>query len=270
MSESGVQEFPVSSHRRAPGAHGISNEVAWAEMLSKIGSKLCRLESVLECRSKKTLPLATSGKLVLGEIEKERGRTARELHAGAGQPLSGILLNLEILSEATSDLPPRAREALARLRTLTDQALQQIRAVSHRLHPPAWQELSAAAAIQNLVETSGIATHYSIELGTGNLRIEPSHAAKVVLYRCVQECLSNIVRHSGATAIQINLEDNGQFFRMTVSDNGHGFSADKSNGGIGLRAIEEQVGFLDGTSLVRTGPSGTEILISIPVVDEGW
>ena len=97
-----------------------------------------------------------SGSTLFTELEKERSRIARELHAGAGQPLAGIKLHLEILEQSASGLtngtsktsdPPDSGQAdsirttIGRLQTLAEQALGQVRAVSHRLHPPDWQEI---------------------------------------------------------------------------------------------------------------------------------
>src|ERR1700710_343471 len=112
---------------------------AWAEMLAGFVEKNAKLSNVVA----KLCPVR-SGPALLTELERERSRIARELHAGAGQPLAGIKLHLELLDECTSAIPESAdtaaaRATIGRLQTLADQALSQVRAVSHRLHPPEWQ-----------------------------------------------------------------------------------------------------------------------------------
>jgi len=236
-------------------------------MLSKVGSKLCRLEEYVEAQSKRRRPIFGRAS-VLQEIEKERARIARDLHAGAGQPLSGIKLNLEILHECENSIPPRALEALGRLDNLAEQALQQVRAVSHRLHPPAWQELSVAESLQTLITNSGLNQHYRIEFEGCELQQEPAHAVKIAIYRCAQECLSNIVRHAAATAIRIVLSEDDTNVYLQVTDNGRGFQTDREGSGIGLEALREHASALGGTCRFDSGPGGTTVIVSIPLNEE--
>ncbi len=242
-------------------------DLAWAEMLSKMGTKMCRLDDLVELQSKRRRP-APGRAMVLHEIEKERARIARDLHAGAGQPLSGIKLNLEILHECAGDIPVRALEALERLNTLADQALQQVRAVSHRLHPPAWQELSVEEAIQSLISNGGLDQQYDIQLQAAELHQEPPHAVKIALYRCTQECLSNIVRHAGATAIRIVLSTDDTNVYLQVTDNGRGFQVKGDGSGIGMEALREHAAALGGTCRFESGKTGTTVLVSIPLNEE--
>jgi two-component system NarL family sensor kinase len=134
----------------------------------------------------------------MAELERERSRIARELHAGAGQPLAGIKVNLELLDGCSASMPEWARFALSRVRILTDAALEQVRAVSHWLHPPEWQDLTTAQALRKLLEASGIAYRFETAIDLAPMPKEPGPAVKVALYRCAQECIANIFRHSEA------------------------------------------------------------------------
>src|SRR6185312_2142659 len=111
--------------------------------------------------------------------------------------------NLEMLDACSDGLPATGRETLARLQALAEQALEQVRAVSHRLHPPDWQSLSIEEAIRRLVAGTGMAERIRVQLDIADLPIQPSHAVKVAIYRCAQECISNTLRHSGATELAI-------------------------------------------------------------------
>ncbi len=251
-------------YSRPNSANSYPDFGAWAEMLAKISEKKARLSHLVAERWPRS-----SGINLLTELERERSRIARELHAGAGQPLAGIKLHLEILSESTAASGDAARldetkATIGRLQTLADQALSQVRAVSHRLHPPEWQEMSMAHAIESLVESSGLAGGLRLTLDLCPPPEEPSHAAKVQLYRCAQECISNIVRHSGATEASISLHSEGDQLILTVADNGHGFETASRNTGIGLRAIGENARSLGGHSSVASGPRGTRIVVSVP------
>ena len=247
---------------------------AWADMLSRVAGSICRLHVALA-----SLPgRATAGHSLLAELERERSRIARELHAGAGQPLAGIKLNLEMLGDACASMPGPAREALSRLTVLTDAALDQVRAVSHRLHPPEWQNLTTERALRGLVEGSGLAQRFETLIDIGRLPKEPGHAAKVALYRCAQECIANIFRHSQASRVEFQLRAEGDMARLRVSDNGKGIAAGSGDSGIGLRAMRDHVALLGGAVVVDSashngafsdsGQQGTTITVSVPLVND--
>ena len=203
------------------------------------------------------------------ELERERSRIARELHAGAGQPLAGIKLHLEILDQCASAIPPSdnadsARVTIGRLHTLAEQALSQVRAVSHRLHPPEWQEMTMEQAMDALMDSSGLGRSLRLTRDFRSLPEEPSHGVKIQMYRCAQECISNIIRHSGATEATVSLLAEDGRLVLTVTDNGRGFNAGVRNSGIGLRAIAENAGSMGGSSRITSGPGGTTIVVSLP------
>ncbi len=206
-----------------PKGNKDSSEMnAWADMLSMIGHKNSQLYGIVERDAPRKTGRST-GSVILKELERERSRIARELHAGAGQPLAGIKMNLEMLDDCFAALPPQGREALARLQTLAQQALEQVRAVSHSLQPPAWQNLTTGEALHNLIEVSGLVARLDVRLNLEPLSEEPPHATKIAIYRCAQECISNIVRHSGATSLTISLGARGSMLELRIEDNGSGF-----------------------------------------------
>lgn len=255
-------KLPNRTNDALPGVDG------WTEMLARIGEKHARLSRVAGA-----IAYRRPARLVLEEIERERGRIARELHAGAGQPLAGIKISLEpvddLFRSMSQSIPDEAREAVARIHHLTDSALSQVRAVSHRLHPPQWQELLVTEALRMLVNESGVTRKCATTLNLGPLPIEPSHAVKIVLYRCAQECISNVLRHSGANRFGLSLLRTPGGVCMTVSDNGCGIPADAAKrGGIGLASIREHALSVDGTFGISNGPRGTTIQISLPLTDD--
>jgi len=254
--------------RTHPASH-YPDHRAWAEMLAGFAEKNARLSDIVA----KRCPVR-SGPALLTELERERSRIARELHAGAGQPLAGIKLHLEILDECTAGLadsawgsPGRgesARVAIGRLQTLAEQALGQVRALSHRLHPPDWQEMTVEQAVESLAESSGLSGRLLLKRDFRALPEEPSHAVKVQLYRCAQECISNIIRHSGATEAAIALAAEDGRLLLTVTDNGRGFDTAARNSGIGLRAIGENAASMGGSASIISGTNGTKIRVSLP------
>ena len=258
----------------------LPEATAWADMLARIGEKHARLSRVAETMRRRSPDLSDAARSPLPrtslprtslveEIEKERGRIARELHAGAGQPLAGIKMNLELLDAWSKTMPEEARQALTRLNHLADAALGQVRAVSHRLHPPEWQDLSVTEALKELVNESGVTRKCETVLGLDPLPLEPSHAAKVVLYRCAQECISNVLRHAEATRFSMVLIVDRGLIEMTIHDNGQGIPDDAArSGGIGLASIREHAGSVDGILHISSNSAGTTIQISIPLTDD--
>jgi signal transduction histidine kinase len=239
-------------------------------MLARVGEKNSRLYDLVT----RGIAYTDAGqrgttRSVIEELDRERSRIARELHAGAGQPLAGIKLNLEMLDDFSSSLPPAGREALVRLRALAEQALAQVRAVSHRLHPPDWQRLTIEDALLALVESSGLGSLMEVVLDIGTLPTQPSHSAKIAIYRCAQECLGNIARHSGATRLSLSMSMNGRFIELQVTDNGTGFPKGISEEkGIGLLSIREHASALAGVAHIASGAEGTTIRVSIPLSEE--
>lgn len=243
-------------------------------MLARVAGANCRLHEALAGQPDR----GDRGRSLLAELERERSRIARELHAGAGQPLAGIKLNLELLGDSVPSMPGAAQEALSRLRVLTDAALDQVRAVSHRLHPPEWQDLTTEDALRKLVESSGLTERFATVVDIGHLAREPGHAAKVALYRCAQECIANIFRHSRANRVEFQLFAEGDQVKLRVADNGKGIATGSGDGGIGLQAIREHVALLGGTVGIFSSPSngtldhshagGTTITVSLPLADD--
>ncbi len=212
-----------------------------------------------------------SGRLSLVQIERERQRLGRELHTGLGQILAAIRLQLEIIGTQTPEPPTAVKNALGRISLLSNEALEQVRSVSRRLHPPEWQRLTLEAAIRQLWEISGIPQRFETSLRLDPLPHEPALEVKVLMYRATQEALSNLTRHSHASRIDLTLELAGDSLVLTIQDNGVGFDVRRQfsapasvSAGIGLRSIREQAHAVGGNLVVESGPVGTKLEISAP------
>jgi signal transduction histidine kinase len=204
------------------------------------------------------------------QIEAERQRLGRELHTSVGQILSAIRLQLEI---ATSQLPApaqHAQQALDRISMLTADALERVRSISQRLHPPEWQRLTVEVAIRQMWDLSGIPEGFGARLEIESLPQQPDLDTKVLLYRAAQEAVSNIIRHSRATRVEASLQLQQGSLVLRFQDNGAGFdaalfsAAPSLSGGIGLRTIREQAESLGGNLLVESGPEGTKLELTVP------
>ena len=212
-----------------------------------------------------------NGRSAIRQVERERQRLGRDLHTGVGQTLSAIRLQLEVIAVAVPDPPGPVRQALSRISTLANDALEQVRSISRRLHPPEWQRLTLETALQQLWDTSGIPQRFEASLRLENLPREPELEVKVLVYRAAQEALSNLTRHAGATRIYMALERRGERLALTIQDNGVGFDAGgffaapaSVTAGIGLRAIREQAEALGGEFHIESGAAGTKLEITAP------
>lgn len=206
------------------------------------------------------------------QVELLRAGLGRELHVGAGQALAGIRLHLELVQGALTEPPEAVSSGLERIGMLAEEALAQVRAVSHRLSSPDWQRLTLRDALENLWASSGIPRKYEADLRLAPLPAEPPLESRIAIYRAAQEAISNLIRHSGCTRVSLSLEECGGRLRLAVEDNGRGFDAagllgakPRAGEGIGLRAMRDQIRELHGEFAVESGANGTKLTVSLPL-----
>jgi signal transduction histidine kinase len=211
------------------------------------------------------------GRKAVQQMELERERLGRDLHTGVGQTLAATRLQLEIIDSQMPMPPAAVRQALDRVSALASQALDQVRSVSRRLHPPEWQRLTLSEALRQLWDLSGLPQSTQASIAIAPELPEPDLETKILIYRAVQEALSNIARHSRATTVTVSLEARGKRLLLTVRDNGVGFDAPgllnrpaNLSGGIGLRGIRGQAAAMGGELTVRSGSDGTTLEVSVP------
>jgi signal transduction histidine kinase len=201
---------------------------------------------------------------ILGGQEQERRRLSRELHDETGQALTSILLGLKSLEEARDT--DRFADALAKLRELVTVTLQDVRRLAVELRPKALDDFGLAPALERLTssfaEQTGIETHLEARLPEGRLPSE----TETVLYRVVQEALTNIVKHARADRVSIVLQGRPGKVTAVIEDDGRGFSPDQENAnGLGLVGMRERVALLGGRVEVESSSAGTTIVVEVPV-----
>jgi signal transduction histidine kinase len=197
--------------------------------------------------------------------DQERQRLSRELHDGIGQSMIAIRLKLGVLENA---VPPKIKENIQSVILMTDNLIDEVRAISNALMPPSLAEFGLSAAIRNLCnslsETNGIQTDFKGEIPGQVL----GRKAKLYLFRIFQEALNNIAKHAEATSLEIEayLKENLLYIRIT--DNGKGFDQQSAcnEKGHGLNNIIERASLLKGKATILSDPgNGTSIEIEIPV-----
>jgi len=203
--------------------------------------------------------------------DEERRHVARELHDSAGQTLTVLGMNLAGLAQRAQETAPQFAASVQDAQQLVQQLHQEIRTTSYLLHPPLLDETGLASALSwytdGLAERSALAVELKISEDFGRIPRD----LELVVFRLVQECLTNIHRHSGASQALIEIERRNGFVSVDVADNGHGMTGDRlkqiqtGGYGLGLRGIRERVRLFQGEMRIESDSSGTRVLVKIPV-----
>jgi signal transduction histidine kinase len=201
---------------------------------------------------------------VVAAQEVERRRLARELHDETGQALTSILLGLRSLEDLVDGDDERA--AVAVIRQLAVETLQDVRRLAVELRPKALDDFGLVAALERIAETFGEQTGLEVDFATplGDDRL-PGEVA-TALYRIAQEALTNVVKHSQAGAVSILLTRKNGRVALVVEDDGIGFDPARPADGFGLLGMRERVELLGGSLHVesRTG-AGTTLAVEVPL-----
>jgi signal transduction histidine kinase len=195
--------------------------------------------------------------------ENERRRIQRDLHDGLGPILAAIRLHLEGCLQVGGGVPEHVREALERVDGLVGQASADVRALVAGLYPPQLSQFGLAAAVRTHVEQFG----HDVGITT-RVEVDPQltapPAVEVNVFRVIQEALTNVANHSGATGVVVTLAGDGQTIRLSVRDNGHGMPAATNGAGTGLASMRERAALLGGSLAVHDSDEGAELALVIP------
>jgi len=204
---------------------------------------------------------------VLTAQEEERTRIARELHDDTAQALTSVLVRLRLLERSADD--KRLRLGLAELRDLTVETLEGVRRLAIDLRPPMLDDLGLEAAIQSHVQDFSARWQINVNFTSSGLgRLPPN--VELVLYRIVQEALSNVAKHASASRVETRLSRKGRTLRLLVEDDGCGFDVEAAKGsrqsGLGLFGMEERLALISGTLRVESSPGkGTRLSAEVPL-----
>ena len=209
-----------------------------------------------------------SGRMLQSQDE-ERRRVARDLHDSAGQTLVAMSIKLAQMAGANSDSPQLA-SMIQEVEELVQGLSQEIRTTSYLLYPPMLDESGLSYALRWYVEGLGERSGLEIDLNIPDSFERLSREMELVIFRVVQECLTNIHRHSGSKTASIRVERQHENVLVTVQDTGKGMSPEKlaeiqSEGkGVGLRGMRERVRNLQGELTIESNDSGTTVSATLP------
>jgi len=200
--------------------------------------------------------------------DEERKKIARELHDSVGQLLSAIGMNLSRLQNESRDLSSTSANLLSDSASMVDQVTREIRTISHLLHPPLLDLAGLESAIRWYVDGFSHRSNINVDLQTDSDLGRLPDEVEICLFRVVQECLTNVYRHSGGDSCSISIRRDGQVAHLDIHDNGHGFpkaAEGQSSAGVGLRGMQERLRPLGCFIQVPSTESGTTVIVVVPV-----
>jgi len=213
-----------------------------------------------------------SGKLLRIQDE-ERRRIARELHDGVGQLLAAMSMNMFKVGLQKENLSADSRQFLDESINLVQQASQEVRTMSHLLHPPLLDEVGLDSALRWYVDGFSKRSSISVQLdlAAGFSEGLPRDLA-LALFRIVQECLTNVHRHSESSTAFVSIRRSSTEIRLEVRDAGRGIPAELqsriSSGespGVGLRGMRERIRQFDGRFEMRSENGTTTVVAALPI-----
>lgn len=245
------------------------------QLLDLVGAQISEIVSNAWLEMKLTDKERTRQRLLQALVkaqEDERSRLARELHDGAGQTLTSLMVRMKALEKQAKDGGMQRK-----LKGLGDQVsatIEYVRMLSHQMRPAVLDEIGLEKAISNLVETitaeSKVDCSLDMDLEGLNLPAE----IEATVYRVIQESLTNVMRHAEANEMRVCLRRHNGFLLFEVEDNGRGFNeeetARKPNArSVGIQGMRERVELLEGKLTVSSEVGqGTLISGELPILEE--
>jgi signal transduction histidine kinase len=225
------------------------------------------MEQVRERMQAEASQRAVSARLLTMQDE-ERRRFARELHDSVGQHLAAMKMAISLLE---TKLP--GDRIVQDCMKLLDNSITETRTISHLLHPPLLDEAGFNSACRWFVEGFATRSGIQVNLDIHETAARLSEPIELVLFRVLQESLTNVHRHSGATSADVSLAAVGNEVILTVRDHGRGmpatilqnFRPDGTGGGVGLAGMTERMREIGGHLDVHSSAQGTEIVARAPV-----
>ncbi len=264
-------EGELRQHKRDGSSITVASR--WTTLRDKNGKPVAWLQINSDITARKRAEEAArrlSGR-ILSLQDAERRRIARGLHDSLGQYLSALKMSLAVLS--TTDNKEAA--VVAECSDIVDICLTETRTISYLLHPPLLDEAGFHSAAQWYVD--GFSRRSGIKV---NLELPPELSrlhrdAETALFRVVQEALTNVHRHSGASIVDIRLGVDTEQVRLEVSDNGRGIPKDRlqqvfesgAGTGVGLAGMRERVREAGGSLDIESNQSGTLLRVAIPIAE---
>ncbi|HEU4434308.1 MAG TPA: histidine kinase, partial [Pyrinomonadaceae bacterium] len=233
-----------------------------------------RASRALEESQKKLHQSHTQVRSLLGRLidvqEAERRRISRELHDDLSQKIATLSVAISRLKRQVPLPDAELITELDGLRQKTNSLTNEVRRLSHQLHPAVLEHLGLVTALEtyigNFKDEEQIDVRLTAEIGDERVPFQTS----ICIYRVAVEALRNVSRHSGATSAAISLKRHNGSLELRVTDSGKGFDVDgfRRGGGLGLVSIEERLRLLQGSCEIHSSPEkGTTLVARVPLTN---
>lgn len=244
------------------------------ELEKKVAERTAAIEAEIADRKRAEMSLRELTGRLLRTQDEERRHMARELHDHAGQTLVAMGFNFSSLLDLAKDQDPKFIQLIEQNQQLSDVLSKEIRTLSYLLHPPLLDEAGLTSALQWYVEGFSKRSTIAVELRLPEHPSRLPRALEMVIFRVVQEGLTNIHRHSGSSWANIRLAQSPDTVHLEIVDGGKGIPPERQRAmaaarlGVGVRGMEERVRQFGGTLKIDSGPAGTRVTAAIPLPSE--
>lgn len=271
-SEKKDKELALLSEKKAQAELKVSNRNKWIAALGAGTVSIVLLALLLIQRGKRKaqqekdkaiIAEKESGiEAVIAAQENERRKIARDLHDGIVQQLGAIILAWRKLISGSGMKKEKDLELL----NLLENSSEELRGISHQMMPKALSELGIIAALEDLLDKSFKGSSVDFEFDSFGIEKRLGEILEVTIFRVSQEIIQNILKHSKATKVFVQLYQTGNQVILSIEDNGIGFDHKLAKGGIGLQNIKSRLDIVKGSvSFEYPAGSGTLVLVKIPV-----
>jgi two-component system NarL family sensor kinase len=208
-----------------------------------------------------------TAKAVIDTEERERRRIASDLHDGIGQMLSAAKMNMSAINNELHFTGREQQHFFDRTQDIIDECCREVRTISHQMMPNVLLKNGLVSAVREFVNKID-SSRLKVNLHTHGVSERLDDTVETVLYRVIQECVNNVIKHSKADQLDIQIIRDNQEISVTVEDNGQGFDLKDvdTEEGIGLRNIRTRVEYLKGQVHFDSSPGrGTLVHVEIPL-----
>lgn len=271
--ESESDDYKVFSPRNTELLHKEEIQRAYDEKSSyeEQNQELYHKKNILSSRIERIeliLKRETPGLTVLNIQEEDRQRIARDLHDTSLQNLAHLVHQIELSGMYIDQDTVRAKLELSVVNKKLKETIDEIRNTIFDLRPMTFDDLGLKAAFERLIDSINENDRYELDLDIDNVSCE-TNLILVTIYRVVQECLNNIVKHAEATKIVFQCKCVEEVCHIRIEDNGKGFSelVDDGKKHFGISGMKERVELLSGKIEIHSVPNkGTTVIIEVPLV----
>jgi signal transduction histidine kinase len=249
----------VTEQRRAETALRDSNQ-SLSEARDSLEKRVNERTSELNTANEHLRGLSAS---LLQMRDHEQRRLARELHDSVGQLLAAISMNISVVTGEAHKLSPAAAKCVSDNAGLLEAVSREIRTISHLLHPPLLDETGLESALRWYIEGFAERSKIQVELETPAELGRLPHDTEIAIFRVIQECLTNIHRHSGSKTAAVRIKQEGHSLVVQVQDHGKGIPEERlelmkaGRTGVGFGGMRERLRQLGGTLEVMSDGNGT-------------